>query len=41
VLRQLGEAGRSEVANQIATMAWSGIRGEGKRIADRLNGVMH
>lgn len=40
-LRQLGEAGRPEVANRIAAIAWSGIRRADQRIADRLNGVMH
>jgi uncharacterized protein (DUF2249 family) len=40
-LRQLGQAGRPDVANRIAATAWSGIRRTDQRNADRLNGVMH
>jgi hypothetical protein len=40
-LRQLGEAGRPDVANRIAATAWSGIRRKDQRTADRVNGVMH
>jgi uncharacterized protein (DUF2249 family) len=40
-LRQLGEAGRPEAASRIAADAWSGVRRDEPRIADRINGVMH
>ncbi len=40
-LRQLGGAGRPRAANRIAATAWSGVRHDQPRAAERLNGVMH
>lgn len=40
-LRQLGAAGRPETAGRIAAKAWSEVRRNDQRTADRLNGVMH
>lgn len=40
-LRRLGESGEPVAASRIAATAWSAVRHDEQRIADRLNGVMH
>lgn len=40
-LRRLGEAGEPVAASRVAADAWSAVRHEEPRIAERLNGVMH
>ncbi len=40
-LRRLGEAGEPVAASRIAATAWSAVRHDEPRIAERLNGVMH
>ena len=40
-LRRLGEAGEPVAASRVAAQAWSAVRHDEPRIAERLNGVMH
>ena len=40
-LRRLGAAGEPVEASRIAADAWSAVRHDQPRAADRLNGVMH
>ena len=40
-LRRLGAAGEPVEASRIAADAWSALRHDQPRAADRLNGVMH
>jgi hypothetical protein len=40
-LRRLGAAGEPVEASRIAADAWSAVRHDHPRAADRLNGVMH
>lgn len=40
-LRELGKAGRPDAASRLAASAWSALRHEHPREAERLNGLMH
>ena len=40
-LRELGKAGRPQLANQIAADIYVAIRLDEPRVAQRINGVMH